>query len=178
MKYLYKPAILMFIISTLLFSCKKSSTTPGLVTFMKLDANGKTISFNSCSTAEIIFFGQHQTTIVSQGGTGTFTIILTQAPQNLKAGQVYQAQTIKNVETDSYAQFNYVPDNSSDNKYGYSSSMYNPVGSVTLTEVTSTSIKGTFTAAVFADTYGSNLAYTITNGTFCTGSSAYSVSLY
>ena len=37
MKYLYKHVSLIFLISTLLLSCKKSSTTPELVTFMKLD---------------------------------------------------------------------------------------------------------------------------------------------
>ena len=174
MKYLYRPAISMFIISTLLFSCKKSSTTPALVTFIKFDANGQTMNFNPCSTVETIFFGQPQTNISSQGGIGTFKITLTQPFKNLKAGQVYKAQTIKNVDTDSYAQFNYVPDNSSDDKYGYSSSMYTPVGSVTLTEVTPTSVKGTFTAAVFGNN-GADLKYTITNGTFSSGGSAYTV---
>jgi hypothetical protein len=177
MKHLYKPATLIFLISTLLLSCKKSATTPVLVTFMKLDTNGKTISYNSCFTWEIILGGVPQTRITSQGGTGQFHIILNQAPNNLKAGQVYEAQTIRSLTTDSYAQFNYIPDNTGDDGYGYPSSMYNPIGSVTLTEVTPTSIKGTFSAGVFEDYSGLKLMYTITNGSFCSGSSAYTVVL-
>jgi hypothetical protein len=172
MKYFYKPTTLIILISTLLLSCKKSST-PALVTFMKLDTNSKTISYNSCFTSEIIFDGVPQTRITSQGGTGRFNITLNQAPNNLKTGQVYEAQTIKSLTTDSYAQFTYVPNGG----YGYSSSMYNPIGSVTLTEVTSTSIKGTFSAGVFEDDSGLNLRYTISNGTFCSGSSVYTVVL-
>src|ERR1700676_1738210 len=173
MKYLYKPATLIFLISALLLSCKKSSTTPALVTFMKLDTNSKAISYNSCFTSEIILGGQPQTRITSQGGTGDFNITLNQAPNNLKTGQVYEAQTIKSLATDSYARFTYVPNSSANGGYGYSSSVYNPIGSVTLTEVTSTSIKGTFSTGVFQDDSGLDLLYTITNGTFCSGNSVY-----
>ncbi|MGF7037778.1 hypothetical protein M2273_001012 [Mucilaginibacter lappiensis] len=175
MKYLYKHVSLIFLISTFLLSCKKSSTTPELVTFMKLDTNSKALSYNSCSTIEIIRGGQPQTSITSQGGTGHFDITLNQAPENLKTGQVYEAQTIKSLVTDSYARFTYVPNSSANGVYGYSSSVNNPIGSVTLTEVTSTSIKGTFSTRVFQDDSGLDLRYTITNGTFCSGPSAYTV---
>jgi len=176
MKYLFKAATLIFSISIVLFSCKKSSTTtPTLVTFMKLDTNSKTISYNSCVTVEINLVGQPQTDITTQGGTGHFKITLNKAPGNLKTGQVYQAQGIFSLSTDNYAIFTYVPYSSANGGYGYTSSENNPVGSVTLTEVTSTSIKGTFSAGIFQDDSGSKLRYTITNGTFCTGNPAYTV---
>jgi len=176
MKYLYRPATFIFLISYLLFSCKKSSvTTPELVTFMKLDTNGKTINYNSCVTVEINLVGQPQTDITTQGGTGHFKITLNNAPNNLKTGQVYQAQSILSRSTDNYVRFTYVPYSSANGGYGYTSSENNPVGSVTLTEVTSTSIKGTFSAGIFQDDSGSNLRYTVTNGTFCTGNPAYTV---
>jgi hypothetical protein len=44
----------------------------------------------------------------------------------------------------------------------------NPQGTVTITEVTATTISGTFSAKLFAwnDTSGNTVIYTITNGSF------------
>lgn len=142
---------------------------------MKLDTNNKVVNYNSCSTAGETFNGQADTYISSEGGSGQFTIILNKPPGSLKTGQVFEAQSIKSLATDNCATFNYVPTSNSDDVYGYPSSEFQPVGSVTLTEVTSTDIKGTFSAEIFYTSDGTDLLYTITNGTFCSGPSAYTV---
>jgi len=160
------------IVTSIAFSsCKKSSTpapVPSTTTSMKLTANGTALSFNDCQEVEIDVNDAPQTTFTGVNVTGgkpgdeRFEVDIMHSPTTLKAGQTYPAAT-------SFAQpggsaLFYYP-NANDT---YITQPKNPQGTVTITEVTATTISGTFSGKLFADNDfdGITVVYTITNGSF------------
>jgi len=173
MKTLSPVCIALAAIALTFSSCsKKSSDNPkpnGTVTSsMKLTANGTDLSFNDCEEMLIEVNDVKQTTITGYMVTNgkpsdvTFQVDLIHDPATLKAGQTYQV--IPGFAQPDAAIFYYFP-NSTDI---FSSQPGNPQGSVTITDVTSTTISGTFSVKLFAsnDLSGTSVIYTITNGSF------------
>jgi hypothetical protein len=160
------------IVTSIVFStCKKSSTpapAPSTTSSMKLNANGTALSFNNCEQFSITANGMVQTEFISKSvvngkfGDQEFEVDIIHDPATLKAGQTYQVAGTY-VQQDA-AMITYYP-NASDI---FTTQPGNPVGTVTITEVTSTTISGTFAGKLFAwsDTAGNTFVYTITNGSF------------
>ncbi len=140
--------------------------------FMKFNANSATINCTICAENEVIVNGTPYTIIKGisgeKGNGGQLRITIYEDENNLKTGQVYTSQSTNSLTFKNAVSFAFVPDTLVDNPYGFTTAAYNPTGTVTLTEVTPTYIKGTFSASLFvpADYYGANLIYAITNGTF------------
>jgi hypothetical protein len=173
MNHHYKVFYFLLFISILFIACKKS-TPAAPAYFMQLSANGKNVNYTACTENEVIINGQPDTQITgfysSTGNVGNkqFRIDLVADENNLKTGQVYTSQSAKSFNFTNQVTFAYLPDSLVDNYFGYTTAIYNPTGTVTLTEVTPTYIKGTFSAKLFStdDFFGQNLLYTATNGTF------------
>ncbi|WP_426669880.1 hypothetical protein ACPPVU_01300 [Mucilaginibacter sp. McL0603] len=155
-------------------SCKKDSTpaptpTPAEVaTSMKLTSNGTALSFNQCQQFTVSANGLVQTEFIAKNFTNgklsddEFEVDIIHDPATLKAGQTYPAAS-------SYAQketadITYYPNDTDI----FTTQIGNPQATVTITEVTATTISGTFSGKLFAwdDTAGNTVVYTITNGSF------------
>ena len=160
------------IVTSIAFSsCKKSSTpapVPTITTSMKLTANGTPLSFSYCEEVEIDVNNAPQITFTGTNVTNgkpsdaSFEVDILHDPTTLKAGQTYPAAT-SFAQPDGSALF-YSP-NANDT---YMTQPGNPQGTVTITEVTATTISGTFSGKLFAgdDFSGTSVLYTITNGSF------------
>lgn len=154
----------------LFISCKKKNT-PSPDYYMTLKVNGTEIKYTTCNESETIVDDQTETTIAGYYSSALdktakmFEITLIADENNLKTGQVFQCQGINSATYDNGSNvfFHYLTD--SDDAYGVSSSPYNPIGKVTLTEVTPTYIKGTF-SALLGNNDGTVVLDTISSGTF------------
>jgi hypothetical protein len=135
---------------------------------MKLTLNGNDLNFNDCEEIEVDVNDQKQTTftgyVVTNGSHSdvNFGLNIVHDPATLKAGQTYQTATTFGAADGSL--LFYWP-NGTDY---YTSQPAYPTGSITITEVTSTTISGTFSGKLFAPADHSAITalYTVTNGTF------------
>jgi len=149
-------------------SCKKSSDTSPAGVGMKFTSNGTAVSFNSCVEASATVGDQSQILItgidISNGkaGTSSFEVQLIHDEATLKSGQVYPAATTFGQANSSALLY------FKNNTDFFATQPGNPQGTVTLTEVTSTTIKGTFSGKLFTedDFTGEHVLYTITDGSF------------
>ncbi|SHN34748.1 hypothetical protein [Mucilaginibacter sp. OK098] len=149
-------------------SCKKSDSNSPTGTSMKFTSNGAAVSFNSCvaisatvgNTSEVLITGINITN--AKPGASSFEVELTHDINTLKAGQTYPvASSFSQLDASTLYYFT----NASD---VFNTQTGNAQGTVSITEVTSTSIKGTFSGKLFAenDFTGTTVLYTITNGSF------------
>ncbi len=152
-------------------SCKKSSSDPNASSTqsMKFTINGSAVNYNTCLEASASAGSSNQTVFsgfqTTNGTTGasTFEVAINNDPATLKAGQTYAAAT-KFGETNHSALL-YFPND----KDFYASQPGNPTGTtVTITDITTDIIKGTFSGKLFSqDDYdGKSVKYTVTAGTF------------
>lgn len=160
-----KLVILCLIAGTSFSACKKSSNNnPSGDTYsMKLTLNGKAVTYTTCLVADITANGIAQFNITgSNKGNEGLAIDVIANLKTVKAGQVFNAATAY-VQPNSMTIF-YT--DAANNDYG--TQLTDPTGSITITSVTSTTVKGTFTGKLydFDDTNATNLKYTITGGTF------------
>jgi len=170
MKNLSHLCIAVLTTAMLLDSCKKSSipTPSDPASSMTFTANGHNISFNDCEEAPVEVNGILQTTFlgttVTNGNPGDarFQVCIQHDPATIKAGQTYRSAT--SFEQAEGVVFYYYPDAS----HTFVSQPANPQGSVTITNVTSTTISGIFSGHVFTpdDLTGVGVVYTIINGSF------------
>ena len=163
-------AIFLLFIIILFVGCKKKET-PAPDFYMTLKVNGIPIKYTDCAESEVIVGDQPRTTISAYYSSALdqtdkmFEIVLIADENNLKTGQVYQCQGIDspNYENGTNVFFDYYAGGV--DKIGTSSPAYSPVGTVTLTAVTPTTIKGTF-SAYLSYSQSNVIADTITNGEF------------
>ena len=171
MKTLSRLCIALAAIALTFSSCKKSNnpTPNGSVTSsMKLTANGTDISFNDCEELEVDVNGQAQTTFTGyqvvngKHSDVSFGLNVVHDPTTLKAGQTFQASSAFDPTNNATLVF-----------WPNSTDVYNldataPQGTITITEVTATTISGTFSGKlyVFNNPAAAIQAYTITNGSF------------
>ncbi|ASU32498.1 hypothetical protein [Mucilaginibacter xinganensis] len=168
MKIIPKLILPALLIGLLFNSCKKndSGSSPGMA--MKFNCNGKAISFNSCyaeattvgNTSEVMITGVNITN--SKHGTTSFEVALTHDFNTLKSGQTYPiGRSISQVDAATLFYFTTATN-------VFNTQPGNTEGTVTVTEVTSATVKGTFSGKLFAedDLEGQSMVYTITNGEF------------
>ena len=146
-----------------------SSGTGSNTYFMKLAYNDTTLNFTDCSVSTVTQ-GSAPTQILISGysfaknvfGSQSFELDLMADIDSLKAGQVFPAATTI-AQTHSMTLY-FFPDS----VRTYTTQIANPIGSVTITGVSSTEIKGTFNGGLYGwnDAYAIELNYTITGGTF------------
>jgi hypothetical protein len=168
MKKTFEFFIAVLFITVVFNSCKKSSDNSPSSPSMKFTSNGTVVSFNSCVEVVATVGSQSQILITGidvtngKAGTTSFEVQLIHDDATLKAGQVFQAATTFGQENSS-ALLYFTNDTDL-----FATQPGKPQGSVTLTEVTSTTIKGTFSGELFAedDFTGDHVLYTITNGSF------------
>ena len=141
---------------------------------MSLTYNNTKLAFNSCVQAfnscvhTLTVNNVPETVILANNITGSkvsdnsFEIDITADVTTLKPGAIFQAAS-------SFSQVNamtlfFSPDTTNT----YATQPANHTGTVTITDVSFTYIKGTFSGKLFAsdDFSASQLLYTITNGTF------------
>jgi hypothetical protein len=156
----------------LLDACNKDSvttTSTGGAYSMKFSYNDTTANFNTCVVSTVTQ-GNVPSEILISGYTTTnnkftgksFELDIVADIDSLKAGQVFPAATtIQQLHTSTLYFF-------TDSTSTYTTQIANPIGSVTITSVSSTEIKGTFTGGLYGwnDSYAVLLDYTITGGTF------------
>jgi len=157
----------------LLNACNKDVVTKiasgSDASFMKLAYNDTTLNFNTCSVSTVIQ-GNTQTQVLISGYTLTKSIFGSQSFEldimadidSLKAGQVFPAAT--SIDQSHSMTLYFFPDS----VRTYTTQIANPIGSVTITSVTTTEVKGTFNGGLYGwnDAYAIELNYNITNGTF------------
>jgi hypothetical protein len=135
---------------------------------MKLTLNGNDLNFNDCEEIEADVNDTKQATITGYMVTNgkpsavSFEVDIVHDPATLKAGQTYPTASAFGAADG--ALFFYWP-NSTDH---FTSQPAYPEGSVTITNVTSTSISGTFSGKLFdpSDFTATTVLYTVTNGSF------------
>ena len=170
MKTLSYACIALAAITLTFSSCKKNADNPTLnntvASSMKLTVNGSDLNFNDCEETEFDTNNGFKNTVITgymvtngKPGDVKFVVYIVHDPATLKAGQTY-AIAPSNVVTDNVLFFYWI--NSTDQ---FSSQSAHPQGSVAITEVTSTTISGTFSGKLF-DLGGISTLYTITNGSF------------
>ncbi len=136
---------------------------------MKFSLNGNVINYNNCTatvgplatTAEILITGQNLTGATPSADN--FEIAILHDINSLKAGDVFQASATQ-----------YAPESMSFLYFPGSGVFYfitqnkNPIGTVTITNVSSTYISGTFSGTIFSssDPNGVGTKYVVTNGAF------------
>lgn len=159
--------ILGLIAATSLAACKKSSDNkPSTSNYsMTLNANGTAVSYSSCVVADIDANGSKYTEIVGvnqKTPNNSFSIEIVAGTSSLKAGQTYQV-TADYLGANTATLFY-----DTDDTHSYTTQAANPVGSVTITSVTSTTLKGTFSGKLYSgdDYNAADLKYTITSGSF------------
>ena len=172
MKTLSRLCIALAAIALTFSSCKKSSNNPKpnntVTSSMKFTANGTVVSFNNCGETSLSVNGVTQTLFlgvnITNGtpGNASFELNIQHDPTTFKAGQTYQVGSLPDQADDLIF---FYSTNGSDN---FTTQPANPQGTVTITEVTSTTISGTFSGKLFAydDYAGATVVYTITNGSF------------
>ena len=168
MKKIPKLLVAILFIAVILNSCKKSDSNSPTGTSMKFTSNGAAVSFNSCvavsatvgTTSEVLLTGINITN--AKPGVSSFEVELTHDVNTLKAGQTYPAAgSFSQLDASTLFYFTTESD-------VFTTQPGNAQGTVSITEVTSSSIKGTFSGKLFAedDFTGTTVLYTITNGSF------------
>jgi len=164
-----KTAILCLVIGTSFTACKKDSNTKPPASndtySMKFTSNGTAVSYNTCAVADVEVNSNKYTEFIGLNGKNTdnsFQVEVVADYTKLKAGQTYK------VTADYLAQGTAILFYSPNGTNYFNSQPEAPEGTVTITEATSTTVKGTFSGKLYsADDYsGTTLKYTITNGTF------------
>ncbi|MDB5090417.1 MAG: hypothetical protein JWR09_4411 [Mucilaginibacter sp.] len=168
MKKLPKLFVAILFIAVIFNSCKKSDSNSPTGTSMKFTSNGTAISFNSCvavsatvgNTSEVLITGINITN--AKPGVSSFEVELTHDVNTLKAGQTYPAASSFS-QLDAATLFYFTTESDV-----FTTQPGNAQGTVSITEVTSANIKGTFSGKLFAedDFTGTTVLYTITNGSF------------
>jgi hypothetical protein len=151
-------------------SCKKSSDNSNSSSnaSMKFTANGTAVSYNTCIVVDATAGTVKQTLISGNNGTitkpgdATFELDILHDLATLKAGQTYPVSTTFNQANS--AALIYFPNQ---NDF-FATQPGNPQGTVSITDVTTDIIKGTFSGKLFTqdDFDGTTVKYTITGGTF------------
>jgi hypothetical protein len=160
------------LIMLLLDACNKDTVTKissNNVYSMKLAYNDTTANFNSCVVSTVVQ-GNTPTQILISGFNSTnnkisgqsFELDITADIDSLKAGQAFPAATV--TQEDHTVTMYFFPDSTRT----YTTQIANPIGSVTITSVNSSEIKGTFNGGLYGwnDAYAVELDYTIAGGTF------------
>ena len=130
--------------------------------------NGTALSYNTCTASDATVGSDKQTIITGLNlsnnvpGNDNVELDIMHDIATIKVGEVFPASTAFD-QSDSMALF-YFP-NATDS---FVTQPQNPLGSITITDVTSTTISGNFSAKLFAgdDLTGTTIKYTITSGTF------------
>ena len=167
-----KTSVAILAVAVVFSSCKKSSTPKPdngtTTTSMKFTVNGTVVSLNDCEETDASVNDAPQTLFIGvnvtngKPGDVSFEVDVMAAPSALKAGQTYPASSSFS-QPNSSALFYYPNANDS-----YNTQPSNAQGTVSITEVTSTTISGTFSGKLFAsdDFNGEHIIYTITSGSF------------
>jgi hypothetical protein len=172
MKSLLQILFVLLVSAVLFNSCKKSSSpapvTPASSSSMSLTYNNTVLAFIDCNLVSGEVNNVPQTIILADNITGSkvsdnsFEVEITADVAKLKSGAVFQAAT-------SFAQANaltlfFFPDTTNT----YATQPANHTGVVTITDVSATYVKGTFSGKLFAsdDFNATSLLYGITNGSF------------
>jgi hypothetical protein len=166
----------LFIVSlsaiTAFTACNKTTvTTSTSITgpsSMKLAYNNTNLAFNTCIALQSNVNGSEQLIISgynvtkSQVSDNSFEIDLYADIDSIKVGQVFPASTI--FEQPHSMSLFFFPDTTN----AFVTQVAQPIGSVAITAVTSSEIRGTFSGGLFNsdDFEASTLIYTITNGSF------------
>jgi hypothetical protein len=151
-------------VALLFTSCKKSSTPSPNIPFMEFTANGTHIFFNDCeetaTDANNLPATKFVGTVLINGtpGSASFEATVIHAPSALKVGQTYPIATYLALADRSTLV--YYPNNTD----MFTSQSANADGIATITDVTDTTISGTFSGTLFEG--GNAVTYTITNGSF------------
>jgi len=166
----------LFIVSlsaiTAFTACNKTTvTTSTSITgpsSMKLAYNNTNLAFNTCialqsnvnASEQLIISGYNVTK--SQVSDNSFEIDLYADIDSIKVGQVFPASTI--FEQPHSMSLFFFPDTTN----AFVTQVAQPIGSVAITAVTSSEIRGTFSGGLFNsdDFEAGTLIYTITNGSF------------
>jgi len=176
MKITTKLLIFCFSTITILSACKKDKVTTNTTHptngngaySMAFAENNTRVSFNTCfvtqsyvnNGAQLLISGYNVTN--NKISDNSFEVDLIANIDSIKVGQVFLAASTF-LQPNSMGLF-FSPDTVNN----YSTQPSKPVGSVTITEITATEVKGTFTGDLFSelDFNGDNLLYTISEGTF------------
>jgi len=166
----------LFIVSlsaiTAFTACNKTTvTTSTSITgpsSMKLAYNNTNLAFNTCIALQSNVNGSEQLIISgynvtkSQVSDNSFEIDLYADIDSIKVGQVFPASTI--FEQPHSMSLFFFPDTTN----AFVTQVAQPIGSVAITAVTSSEIRGTFSGGLFNsdDFEAGTLIYTITNGSF------------
>jgi len=172
MKNLTKLFIVGLSAITVFTACNKTTVTTSTSTTasssMKLAYNNTSLAFNTCIAIQSSVNGSNQLIIsgydVTKGqiSDNSFEVDLFADIDSIKVGQVFPASTI--FEQPHSMSLFFFPDTTN----AYVTQVAQPIGSVTITAVTSSQIKGTFSGGLFnSDDFDATaLIYTITNGSF------------
>ena len=149
-----------------LTSCKKNSDNSPSGTTMTFTANGTAITYNTCVAVSASVNDVNQTLITGTNltngkpGAASMEVDITHDLATMKAGQTYSVTT---APKDGLILFYFKNDTDV-----FTTQPANPIGKVTITEVTSSTIKGTFSGKLFSedDFTGEHVLYTIAGGSF------------
>jgi hypothetical protein len=170
-KNITKLIVLCLIAGTSFSACKKDDNKkPVSNTYsMKFNANGTAVSYTSCLVADIDINGSKLTDIIGvnkNNSNNEMELEFPVAVSSLKAGQTYQVivPTGNNQLELTTPLLGYTMDGTN----YFTTQSADPVGTVTITSVTSTTLQGTFSGKLYSedDSDATTLKYTITNGTF------------
>jgi hypothetical protein len=166
MKKLSKLIVAVLFTAIALTSCKKSSDNSPAGTTMTFKANGTAVTYNTCVAVSASVNDVNQTLITGTNltngkpGAASMEVNITHDLATLKAGQSYSVTT---APKDGLILFYFINDSDV-----FTTQPANPIGTVTITEVTSSTIKGTFSGQLFSeeDFTGDHVLYTIAGGSF------------
>ena len=173
MKNLTKLFIVGLSAITVFTACNKTTVTTSTSTTassssMKLAYNNTSLAFNTCIAIQSSVNGSNQLIIsgydVTRGqiSDNSFEVDLFADIDSINVGQVFPASTI--FEQPHSMSLFFFPDTTN----AFVTQVAQPIGSVAITAVTSSEIRGTFSGGLFNsdDFEASTLIYTITNGSF------------
>ncbi|WP_295794440.1 hypothetical protein [Mucilaginibacter sp.] len=166
MKQLSRLFIAVLFTAIALTSCKKSSDNSPAGTTMTFKANGTAVTYNACVAVSASVNDVNQTLITGTNltngkpGAASMEVNITHDLATLKAGQSYSVTT---APKDGLILFYFINDSDV-----FTTQPAHPIGTVTITEVTSSTIKGTFSGQLFSedDFTGDHVLYTIAGGSF------------
>lgn len=166
MKKLSKLFIAVLLTAVAFTSCKKNSDNSPAGSTMTFTANGTAVTYNACVAVSASVNDVNQTLITGTNltngkpGAASMEVDITHDMATLKAGQTYSVTT---AHQDALVLFYFKNDTDV-----FTTQPANPIGKVTITEVTSSTIKGTFSGKLFSedDFTGEHVLYTITGGSF------------
>jgi hypothetical protein len=173
MKNFTKISIFSLLVAVLFSACNKTTVTTRSTGntgnySMAFAYNNTSVSFNTCFATQSTVNNSSQFLILGYNTTGnkvsnnSFEVDLYANIDSIKVGQVFPASTTFLQHGTMALYF------SPDTVNTYVTQTAKPVGSVTITAITATEIKGTFSGDLFGefDSNGSNLLYTISSGSF------------